>query len=319
MFKDVRSFHCARGVVAAALVLVAIVSVAGCDDTVLDPFDGEERYFSVYGYIDDFQTTHRVRVVPVSRLSGVIRNPSDPQASIDATVTSVDLLTGAETRWRHSLEKLSDETYAHIYTGEFLVRAGRRYRLIVERSDGRRTIAETTVPRIVETFPARLGQVVVSADSSEISQNVIMEGVRAPYDITAVYFMESFFTTEVGQTNPVKYKINIPYGRGEGPTPDGGWWFTLDWVRDGAIVRDFLYRFNAQGTWDLPGQITSVSIRVRLLDENWGLANGELDPIVQSQPGAYSNVENGYGFWGSVGLLQQDFNLGPEFNWLVGL
>jgi len=119
--------------------------------------------------------------------------------------------------------------------------------------------------------------------------------------------------------NPVKYKINIPYRREGGPTVDGGWRFTLDWVRDGEIVREIVRGFNAQGTWDLPGQFTSVSVRVKLLDDEWGLPNGELDPVIQSQPGAFSNVQNGYGYWGSVGLMQRDFNFGPEYNWLVGL
>lgn len=301
------------------ILIVAALAASGCDDTTIDPFDNKDRFFSVYGYIDDLKTTHRVRVIPVSRLSGVIRSPSEPAASIDATVTSVDLLTGTETRWVHSLEQLSDGTYAHIFTGQFIAVSGRRYRLIVKRSDGRTTTAETRVPSIGETFPARLEDLVISADSTEMKQQVVMEGVRSPFDIEAVYFMESGYTSEDGTVRNVKYRIDVPYGRAGSPTADGGWRFTLDWIRDGTIVRDVIYGFNAQGIWDLPGVFTSVSIRVRLLDENWEPPGGVFDPQVLSVPGEYSNVENGYGLWGSIGLLQQDFNFGDQYNWLVGL
>jgi hypothetical protein len=35
------------------LILTAVVLTGtGCDDTFLDPFDNEQRYFTVFGYLD---------------------------------------------------------------------------------------------------------------------------------------------------------------------------------------------------------------------------------------------------------------------------
>jgi hypothetical protein len=48
----------------------------------------------------------------------------------------------------------------------------------------------------------------------------------------------------------------------------------------------------------------AILLQVRILDANWDPPLGVFDPEVLSQPGVLSNVENGYGIWGGVGLYQ---------------
>ena len=41
-------------------------------------------------------------------------------------------------------------------------------------------------------------------------------------------------------------------------------------------------------------------------------------PFSPAQPGTLSNVENGYGFWGSIGYYVQEWETSFEFSWLLG-
>ena len=50
-------------------------------------------------------------------------------------------------------------------------------------------------------------------------------------------------------------------------------------------------------------------MQIRVLDANWDPPGGVFNPEVLAQPGAYSNVENGYGFFGSVGLYTEVWNV----------
>ncbi|MFB3133259.1 MAG: DUF4249 family protein, partial [Rhodothermales bacterium] len=146
------------------LMIGLLLATAACDDAFIDPFDNDERYYTIYGFLDVRQTEHAVRVIPVTRFPERITTTTDPQSSIDATVTSTDLHTGATIIWRHSLDKLSDGTYGHIYRATFIVQTGRTYRLEVQRSDGKTASAETRVPYISEAAYYELGPVEISLD-----------------------------------------------------------------------------------------------------------------------------------------------------------
>ena len=121
--------------------VVAGVFFSSCEDSFIDPFANDSKYFTLYGYLDEsknFQpgTLHAVRVIPITRSSQVIENPDDSNARIDAEVFSIDLETGQEVRWGYTLEELADGTYGHLFQTRFFVNAGNTYRLEVRRSDG---------------------------------------------------------------------------------------------------------------------------------------------------------------------------------------
>jgi hypothetical protein len=272
-------------------ILLALV-VAGCNDTVIDPFQNESQYFTVYGYLDEQRTDQAIRVIPVTRRNATILDPSDPNASIDAVVTTTELVSGQVTRWRHNLELLTDGTYAHIFRTSFNIRAGRSYRLDIVRNDGKMTTAETHVPN----FSSRRVSVGERRMDSEgfVVQDVVLPSVPSPWDIKVIYRFP--------------FPVYLPYGRvGEPERPEGtesgentpaDWRFTIQIDRDIDRLAQILETDPGSVAW------SSMGVQIQLLDDKWTPPLDIFDPEILSQPGALSNVDNGYGFFGSVALLQ---------------
>ena len=289
----------------AALILLLLLALGlACNDGVVDPFDNDGRYFTIYGFLDVLETSHAVRVVPVTRVPQIITEPDDPRAEIDAVVRSTDLTTGEVTRWRHALERLDDGTYGHVFRAAFLVQPGRAYRLEVSRNDGKTASAETRVPYIGEAALFERSPVAFSADSAVVTQDVYMPGVASPWHIETVYLLTNARVDE-GSLNG---RFFVPYGRAGERTADGGWRLQLTLSADQGPVRAELDAFAQQGVYDTTVVVLeSMGVQIRMLDANWDPPEGVFDPEVLAQPGALSNVENGYGFWGSVGLYRQEW------------
>lgn len=284
-----------------------VVLCSACDDTFIDPFDNDGRYYSVYGFLDEtnnYQTggQHVLRVVAVTRFPERITSPLDDQAYLDATVTTTDVGTGETVTWTHNLEQLSDGTYAHIFRSGFFVRAAHTYRLEVRRSDGIVASAETTVPssgRIGLTLdPPR-----VDPDSGVVLQDAVLSALPSPWNIQVVY--------HVG-FGPRTTPYRIPYGRVGTPTGDGGWRFTIQVSRDldslSTVLNQPANTIRFQG----------MGLNIHLLDGQWTPPEGVFDPEALAQPDALSNVENGYGFWGSIGLYQHDWTIDDALRDLLG-
>jgi len=272
------------------LLIGAITGLAACDSTFLDPFENGDRFYTIYGFIDASQFQHSVRVIPVTRFREVINHPSEDQGSIDAVVTSTDLLTGTVTRWLHSVELLDNGTYGHIFRAKFLVRPGRTYRLEVLRSDGITATAETTVPRFPVTVPdpaTLFFPYESSPDSAGFSREIYVPDIASPWDIIITYDLQGTF-------------VRLPYGRPGSRTSDGGWRFTIDMGADAPRMREYM---EIPASAPLP-LLHAIFLQIRALDANWDPPNGVFDPEILSQPGILSNVVNGYGLWGSVALYQ---------------
>jgi hypothetical protein len=91
--------------------------------------------------------------------------------------------------------------------------------------------------------------------------------------------------------------VLVPYGR-EGERTEDGWKVHVDLGRDLLFVRQQL-GFPETVTLEL----TEAEVHIEALDEAWEVPTGALDPQAFAQPGALSNLQNGFGFWGSVGRL----------------
>ena len=291
--------------------LVGLVFATGaCDDAFIDPFDNDERYYTIYGFLDEAKNfepgaEHTVRVIPITRFAERITSPTDDQAFIDAVVTSTDVRTGASQRWEHSLEKLDDGTYGHIFRTDLFVLRGRTYRLEVRRSDGVVATAETKVPN-AGSIEIDFGDPRVDGESGAVTQDVVLARAPSPWNIEVTY--------RIG--DPTCFSGSpqtLFYGRVGAPMEDDGWRFTINLTED----LDRLIQENVL----VPGVNTlcSMSLRVGLLDGKWTPPEGIFDPEVLAQPGVLSNVENGYGFWGSIGLYQHDWVIGDELRGLLGL
>ena len=280
--------------------LLATVSLAvtGCDSTELDPFENDGRYFSVYGYLSDLETNHAIRVIPVSRRPEQIGTSYDPQAEIDAVVTTTDTLTGVIVHWNHRLTELADGSLGHIFRATFNPTAGHTYRLEVTRSDGTTATAETTVPYYSSTR-VEPGVPFVDVDS-RVFQDIFLPGVESPWAIEVIY--------HVAFSTPTR----LMYGRVGEAVEGGGWKFRIDFDRDMEQLAVLRSTSVDQLQW------AAMGVNVLALDNDWNPPQDVFDPEVLAQPGSLSNIENGYGFFGSIGQLQDDWPNSAQLNSLFG-
>ena len=284
--------------VVAALVL----GLTGCGDTVIDPFETSGHYFTVYGYLDFRVSSHAIRVIPVSRRQENIDGVSDAQATIDAEVYTTDLNSGERVQWNHTLSPLEDGTFGHVFRATFRVSQQHTYRLEVIRSDGIIASAETKVPHIGVPNLFELGPEVFSADSTELYQDIHIPEISSPWQMDVAYLWGAAGTNQ---------RANVAYHRAGERAPDGGWNVRIHISDDQEAVRENIQEiFRLSGFEpDTPVGIHSMGIRVHMLDENWDPPDGIFDPEQLAFPGALSNVTNGYGFFGSIGVYQQLWNI----------
>lgn len=285
---------------------MALISLAGltssCSDTTIDPFENEDKYFTIWGYLDQLSSDHSIRVIPVTRFAERILNPTDDGAQIDAEVFSTDLTTGERTRWNHTLAELEDGSYGHVFKSHFLINPKRSYRIEVVRSDGKTTSAETQVPAInVDTLFVR-GPVIWEQDSSFVYQDIYIPQIASPWEIQAIYRW---------QGGDQSFRMSVPYGRPGVRTEDGGWKVRLNITEDRPEVQKTIDWAISIGMIPPSGrhQLVTMGFQVRILDANWDPPNGIFDPEVLAQPGVLSNVENGHGFFGSMGLFIQEWQV----------
>lgn len=302
---------------ALALSLCSVLLFAGCDDTFVDPFDNDGKIYSVFGFLDSFAFQQRVRVIEIKRYPERIRTPTDVQATIDARVHSTDLTTGQIIHWRHSLERLDDGMYAHIFSADFQPREGRTYRLTVTRNDGRTATAETRVPYLSRSTPVDFDPASIRRFSTPNNVPVRIEGIPSVGQIVVRYRVSATDTVDIQLEK--RLPIDISYGRSGGPDGSGGWKFYLDIPRDGRIIADSIAHLQAERKLGPANvHVYAMTIQLQMMDDKWIPLGEDVDVVELSQPGVFTNIENGYGYWGAVSNVLQDFELGPSYNSAFG-
>ncbi|MBT8400762.1 MAG: hypothetical protein KJO98_09815 [Rhodothermia bacterium] len=265
------------------------ISCETFEDTTLDPFRGQGRYYTVYGFLDVAETEHVLRVIPIRRTPEEITAPSEANAFIDAVVWSTDLDTGRRVGWRHDLSQLSDGTLAHIYSASMRIEADHAYRIEVIRSDGAQSSAVTVVPSLSTSIGPVVDPAVVF--QSEAFQKVHLTGVPRAFDITVLYEV-----SDGGVSLPHGARVEREYGAAGAVDADGRWSFEIDLSRDAAAILETVMTD--------PGvvlELEEMGVRARWVDEQWPAFADRTDLNLLGQPGGVSNVENGDGFVGSIG------------------
>jgi hypothetical protein len=229
-----------------------------------------------------------IRVIPITRRMERIISPDDPQARIDATVTTTDLTDGSIRYWSHVLEELRDGSFGHVFRTQMHVLPNHRYRLEVRRSDGRVATAETTIPvlsnaEVIRSAPTVFGD--------SVHQEIRLVGVSSPWNITMMY-----------RLNP-----GVAIARGRSGHRDGeDWVFEVNVDRD---IHELAERFLIASD-EL--RFEGMGVNATVMDDQWVPPGDVFDAEVLAQPGAFTNVTNGYGFFGSTGLLQVDWVISDE-------
>ena len=273
----------------------------GCDDTFVDPFENDSRFFTVFGYIDVLEIDHAIRVIPITRQPALIVHPKQPEAILDAEVFTIDLNTQDTLEWEHNLELLSNDTYGHIFRKSFVAQPGHTYRLEVVRSDGTAATATTTMPFIPDSTFLNIRPVQFLQDSTHLIQDIHMPQIGAPWNIEVIYRWGDGIVTRPSY---------VPYGRLGSEAGDGGWNMTIDISNDQKTVRDNIEA--TMGEANLPEDgfivLASMGLRIRLINPDWDIPIDPFDPEIYAFPETLSNVQNGYGYFGSLGVYIQEWN-----------
>ncbi len=285
------------------LLIAAMCLTSGCEEAFIDPFNNDGKYFTVYGFLDEsknFQVgaTQDFRVIAVTRNAENITSPSAPQADLDGRVFLTDLNLDQTRELTHQLVEIQPGEYGHIFSARIFIQPGRRYRLEIVRKDGITTSAETTIPntsgiRVEPSDPLMSG--------SDVLQDIMLEGVGNVWSAEMVYHISGG-----GCFNSTRY--NIPYGR-KGVVTDQGWALTANISNDLAQIRDQTQSSNLT--------VCAMGIRAKVMDDQWSLPDGEINIEEISLPDELTNVENGYGFFGSAGLFQSDWQLNAALDALI--
>ncbi len=271
-----------RSFALVAALAVAVLS-AGCDSTEVDPFIESEQYFSIYGSIDMQLKVQYLRVVAIDTVFG------SRDDTLDAVVTTTDLITGEVDQWRDSLFAFDDGKTGHVFISRFRIKAGHTYKLDVRRSDGAVTSAETTVPAEPQ---AELGESVLTTPPESALpkgfQRIFWRGLtREPHRVDVYYRYRSI------PANPF-IDVRVPYETGSSSDDTSeGWEITVTYSIDREILNDAI---GGRGL-----RLAGVAMQVIVLADDWVPPGGVFDPEILSQPGVFSNVENGFGFFGSAG------------------
>lgn len=270
------------------LVLIVLIGcaalVAGCETTV-DPIVGSDRAFSLYGVLQPEADTQWVRVYPIED-----RLTPTPDAPLDASVTTTDLVTGQMAAWRDSVIREADGRNAHVFWRPFRAAYGHTYRLEATGPQGR-TQVEVTVPA-----RADLVRQPPEVRSSGVFAPVLVDNdVPRLLGVEIEYFFQYDFAGPGGQ--PPTLRATRPYDDVPRRVEDG-WLIPINLLRDFLILREQL---DGADLWNPRHGLVMINMTLRLAVVNaaWNPPGGVFDAETLVQPGTMSNVENGFGFVGA--------------------
>jgi hypothetical protein len=284
-----------RRVLVPILVLISLSFWTGCEEEV-SPFVEDDRFFTVYGYLDTAVNEQFLRVI---QLRTEFAAAGD--TSIDAAVTTTEVETGVTTAWTDSLVTFDDGTIGHIFVGRFRPVPGLHYRLNVTRSDGKGASATTLVPppqNVTVSEPA-LGFV-------GITQKVLWPQIDfIPFKVEVWYrTLDTAFEGLPFRDAVVLYGDD---GGRVGRQTNNGWEIVVRYAEDKKEVGRQL----GYGEGDQP-ILLSMGMRLTMSDEQWRPPDGVFNPEILVQPGTFSNVEGGFGFFGSLNQFALEWTLDEQ-------
>ena len=255
-----------------------------CSETVETRIELEYP-FSVFGIINPKADTHAVRIFEIKRNIALVR--PDP---IDAIVTTTHMQNGEVLAWHDSVIQLEDGDYRHVYWSEFQASAGDTYHLKVRRSDGAQTEAITTVPP-----PVTLKM--LEPDTRKPAQAIMplmIEGdPPALPRIDVEYILVGF---DASGNNPVFRPVVFNYAGQVVPDTEGVL-LNIDLRRDYLDI----YKLFDEDNDVTPNiiDLREIHVTVHVGDSKWISPTGVFDENFLVEPGSFSNVQNGFGFFGS--------------------
>ena len=267
------------------LILSAALFWASCSESVDTRLRIDQPY-SIYGIINPEADTHGVRVFEIQTHIQLVS--PDP---IDASVTTTLLRTGETLSWQDSVIQLDDGDYRHVFWAAFRPEPYETYHLDVVRSDGATSSAITTIPGPVTLELLEPDTTI----RNEAIMPILVRGSPPALPRVDVEYIVAGFPE--GGGDPIFKPTTFAYWDSV-VEDENGKIIEVDLIRDFiAIFREF-ERDDAVTTDVI--ELRDIHLRVHVADGNWISPIGVFDPEFLVEPGAFSNVENGFGFFGSV-------------------
>jgi hypothetical protein len=267
------------------MALCALILLTGCEEDVAAP-EGLDEPFSLYGVLNARRDTQTVAVSPIGALL------FDYPESIDASVTSTDLVTGETRAWTDSAVVGERGQRDHIFWSNFRADFDRHYRIDVVRSDGEKSSVTAFVPPQVEisnsSGTTSFFTVSVNGRGFNLLEADVLYNVRR-YSVGIAD--SSLCRSENQDTYALSYTDRIA-------TSEDGSRIVVDLERDHDRLLELASGSGFFGSW-VPGRngLALMKMEVRLLigEESWSRPEGGFDARILAEPGLFSNVENGYG------------------------
>jgi hypothetical protein len=257
----------------ALAALLAAPLLAGCAEDVAAP-PAVNAAFTLWGALDPTADRQALRVVPV------LPTVEPAPGPLDAVMTSTDLATGAQTTWADSLVTFGNGSTGHVFVAPFRAVYSGRYRVEVRRSDGATTQALVEVPPRVEAF-------LEADESGSPEEAVLWPGVPQLNAAT--------LRLSVQNANCEFVNHDLPLRDVEGAAAEP---FEFGWRTAFSLTR----LREALPTELGAGALLQVTLRAEVASTDWRFPTEVFDPEILIEPGAFTNVEGGFGFVGAAYL-----------------
>jgi hypothetical protein len=184
---------------------------------------------------------------------------------------------------------------------------GDTYRLEVVRSDGAKSVAYTVVPEIKSLGPVYHSDVLERGNGDYI-QRVTLPGNGHVWDVDVSYLFENAIDFE---------RFSVPYSSKDVDRNESTFGLELELVRDQTLIRSDLYKSDVVRGSD-PFLLTRIGLRLRVVDSEWYpvTQTGNMESL--ALPTAYSNVENGFGIWSSMGTYFTEWSVSLQTSQKLG-
>ena len=254
-----------------ALLIILALCAAGCEESV-NPVVEDGRPFSLYGFFDARSDTQAVRVYANNRYLDLLE--AEP---LDARLSAMDLTAGTAYALCDSIVRFATGRVGHVYWTRFRAPYGHRIRLEATRSDSARAWVEVAVPPLAE--PVLRDPVVTSG---YVLVPVAWLGAPRLNNIRVRY-----------RTNRGSYLFRYPLDQTQSKTG------SMVAIRMSNDARKIFRAVVDAGNRAASLRLRSVDVLVLVSNAGWEPPGEWYDPDALVEPGAFSNVENGFGFVGA--------------------
>lgn len=240
--------------------------------------------FSVYGYLDSDATNQVLRVVPLrNRLQ---RDYAEADLSFLTTSNGPEGMIS----WKNRLFLTSDDENALGSVADFKPIGGATYSLQVsDRVTGRSAEAETRLPEPIQ--PEQLLFDTIYQRDLLWVQNLFLDKVTEPHFMEAIYTVRNRSNSEVDSV-----AITYQGSRVGRLVENQGTAYVLLLQQDA----DSVYKALGMRVGNRQLELIRIQMRMSSLSDEWYTPGGIRDPEVLAEPGVWSNVSYGLGFFGSI-------------------